>query len=158
MTALGVSLLIVGAIVILVEAHVQSLGILGGPGAIALGAGALLAVSGLGGGIALGVAAALVLVGASAAVLAFTLRKGIAVRRRAVRAGPERLIGHQGVVRTWAEPSGSVLVDGALWRARRSPQAHDDEQPELHEGDAIVVERLDGLTLAVRPAEEWELV
>ena len=28
---------------------------------------------------------------------------------------------------------------------------------ELHEGDPIVVERLDGLTLAVRRAEDWEL-
>ena len=28
----------------------------------------------------------------------------------------------------------------------------------LHAGDQVVVERLDGLTLAVRPAETWELV
>jgi hypothetical protein len=33
----------------------------------------------------------------------------------------------------------------------------DDEPGELQVGDAIVVERLSGLTLAVRPAEEWEL-
>jgi membrane-bound ClpP family serine protease len=157
MTALGVSLLMIGAIVILIEAHVPSLGILGGPGVIALGVGALLAVSGLGGGIALGLATALALVLVSATALALTLRKGIAVRRRAVRAGPERLIGHMGVVRNWAEPTGSVLVDGALWRARRSVSVH-DEQPELHEGDPIVVDCLDGLTLAVRPAEDWEMV
>ena len=30
--------------------------------------------------------------------------------------------------------------------------------PELHAGDTIVVERLSGLTLWVRPAEEWELI
>jgi hypothetical protein len=28
----------------------------------------------------------------------------------------------------------------------------------LHNGDAVVVERVSGLTLGVRPAEDWELV
>jgi membrane-bound ClpP family serine protease len=155
MTALGVALLVIGAVVILIEAHVPSLGILGGPGVVAVGAGAVLAVSGLGGGIALGVIAALVLVLAGGAVLALSLRKGIAVRGRRVRAGPERLIGHVGVVRSWGTPTGKVVVDGALWRARRSTT--EDEQEDLNEGDAVVVERLDGLTLSVRRAEEWEL-
>ena len=156
MTALGVSLLVVGAILVLIEAHVPRLGALGGPGAIALGAGAILAVSGLGGGIAIGVVSALALVAIAAGTLAITFRKGFAVRRRRVRAGPERLVGQLGVVRRWEEPGGKVLVDGALWTARRSLTA--DEPSELSPGDRIVVERLDGLTLAVRPAEDWELV
>jgi membrane-bound serine protease (ClpP class) len=156
MTALGVSLLVVGAVLVALEAHVPNLGVLGGPGVIALGAGALLAVGGLGGGLALGLVSALVLVAAGAAVLALSFRKGIAVRGRSVRAGPERLIGQLGVVRRWEEPGGKVLVDGALWGARHSwPE---EQQLALHEGDAIVVERLDGLTLAVRRAEDWELV
>ena len=36
MTALGVSLLIIGAIVVVAEAHLPSMGLLGGPGAVAL--------------------------------------------------------------------------------------------------------------------------
>ena len=63
MTALGVSLLLVGAIMILIEAHVPTLGVLGGPGVVALGVGAVLAVLGLGGGVILGVVAALLLAG-----------------------------------------------------------------------------------------------
>jgi membrane-bound serine protease (ClpP class) len=156
MTALGVSLLVVGAVLLVLEAHVPTLGILGGPGVIALGAGALLAVGGLGGGLALGLVTALVLAATGLGVLALTLRKGFAVRRRRVRAGPERLVGQLGVVRRWEEPRGKVLVDGAIWQARRSWP--DGAQLDLHEGDSIVVERLDGLTLAVRPAEDWELV
>ena len=157
MTALGVSLLIVGAILILIEAHVPTLGVLGGPGVVALGAGAVLAVLGLGGGIVLGVIAALLLAGAAGGILALTVGKGIAVRRRRIRAGPESLIGHMGVVRSWTSPSGCVLVDGALWRARRSML--DDEDPEdLHPGDTVVVDHLDGLTVSVRRAEEWELI
>ena len=120
MTALGVSLLIVGAIVIVAEAHVPSLGMLGGPGVIAIGVGAVLAVSGLGGGLALSLISAILLVAIGFGAVALSVTKGMAVRRRRVRAGPEGLIGHLGVVRSWAEPTGSVLVDGALWRARRS--------------------------------------
>ena len=154
-TALGVSLLVVGAIVIVVEAHVPSLGLLGGPGVVALGIGAVLAVSGLGGGIILGLLTALMLVAVGGAVLAVSLRKGMAVRRRRVRAGPESLIGQLGTVQTWTDPDGKVLVDGALWRARRCWS--DETGEELHTGDSVVVERVGGLTLAVRRAEEWEL-
>jgi membrane-bound serine protease (ClpP class) len=157
MTALGVSLLMVGAILILVEAHVPTLGALGGPGVVALGVGAVLAVLGLGGGVILGVVAALLLAGSAGGVLALSVGKGVAVRRRRVRAGPENLIGHVGVVRSWTDPTGCVLVDGALWTARRSI-LDDEDREELHPGDAVVVDHLDGLTVSVRRAEEWELI
>jgi membrane-bound serine protease (ClpP class) len=156
MTALGVSLLIVGAIMILVEAHVPTMGALGAPGTVALSAGAVVAVLGLGGGIALGVVAALLLAIVAGGVLVLTVGKGVAVRRRRIRAGPESLIGHVGVVRSWTDRIGCVQVDGALWRAQRSI-LDDDEHPDLQPGDTVVVDHLDGLTVAVRPAEEWEL-
>ncbi len=158
MTALGLALLVVGSILVLVEAHVPRLGLLGGPGVVALAAGAILAVGGLGGGIAVGVILAVLLAGAGLGLLALTFRNGIAVRRRRIRSGRERLIGQLGVVRRWEEPRGKVLVDGALWHARRSWPDDEHDQAELHEGDPIVVERLEGLTLAIRPAEDWELV
>jgi membrane-bound serine protease (ClpP class) len=158
MTALGVSLLVIGGLMILIEAHIPQLGLIGGPGTVLLGVGAALAVGGLGGGLLLGILAAVALVAVAAGVLAITIGKGLAVRRRAVRAGPEHLIGHLGEVRRWEGQKGSVLVDGALWDAHLS-WPDDEEQPqELHEGDAVVVERRHGLTLCVRPAEKWELV
>ena len=157
MTALGVSLLLVGAIMILVEAHVPTLGALGAPGVVALGVGTVLAVLGLGGGVIVGVVAALLLAGSAGTVLALTVGKGVAVRRRRIRAGPEDLIGHLGVVRSWADPSGCVQVDGALWTARRS-LLDDEDREELHPGDRVVVDHLDGLTVSVRRAEEWELI
>lgn len=160
MTALGVSLLVTGAVLIVIEAHVASLGALGAPGVLALAAGAILAVSGLGGGIVAGVVAAVLLAVVSAGVLTVSVRKGMATRRRRISAGAEGLIGHLGVVRSWNAANGKVLVDGALWSARRShgPLDDDDAPPELHTGDPVVVERLSGLTLAVRRAEDWELV
>jgi membrane-bound serine protease (ClpP class) len=66
------------------------------------------------------------------------------------------LCGRVGVVRRWSEPSGAVFVDGALWRARHESIETDDEA--LHEGDAVVVQHVSGLTLSVRRAEEWELL
>src|SRR5947209_6518002 len=127
MTALGVSLLLIGAVLILIEAHVPQLGLIGGPGVVALGVGAALAVGGLGGGVLLGILAALVLVAAAGGMLAITVGKGLAVRRRAIRSGPEHLIGHLGEVRSWEGVKGSVAVDGALWHARLSWP--DDEEP-----------------------------
>jgi membrane-bound ClpP family serine protease len=158
MTALGVSLLMIGAIMVLIEAHVPTLGVLGGPGVIAIAVGAVLAVMGLGGGLALGVLSALVLAGAAGGVMFLTIGKGLAVRRRVVRAGPESMIGHVGTVRSWGDPTGSVMVDGALWRACRSVLDDDDDPGELKAGDTVVVDHLDGLTVGVRLAEEWERV
>ena len=56
------------------------------------------------------------------------------------------------MVRSWSDGVGQVFVDGALWRARPSVL----EEAELSEGDSVVVERVTGLTLAVRRAEDWE--
>ncbi len=158
MTALGVSLLLVGAIMILIEAHVPTLGVLGAPGVIALTAGAVLAVLGLGGGVVLGVVVALLVAGSAGGVLAVTVGKGVAVRRRRVRAGPESMIGRLGVVRSWDSASGCVQVDGALWTARRSMLDDDQDSGELHAGDTVVVDWLEGLTVSVRRAEEWESI
>jgi membrane-bound ClpP family serine protease len=108
-------------------------------------------VAGLGGGIALGVIAGLLLAGTGIGVVGLSISKGAAVRKRHHRSG---LIGRLGVVRKWNQPDGTVLVDGALWNA--CPSLPDGEK--ICEGDKVVVERVSGLTLAVRKAEDWELV
>jgi membrane-bound serine protease (ClpP class) len=159
MTALGMVLLIVGALVAITEAHYPSHGVAGGTGVAAMAIGAVLAISGLGAGLALGLAAGVVLLGAGAATVAATVSKAATVRGQRVRGGPEGLIGQVGVVRGWDDEDGRVALGGSLWHACRSMPLDDDEPaPELHPGDRVVVERLSGLTLAVRPAERWELL
>jgi membrane-bound serine protease (ClpP class) len=153
-TSLGILLLLSGAALVVVEAHVPTLGALGVPGVLALVAGSVLVVSGVGGGLAAVLAVSFVLALCSVSALALVLRKGTAARRRRVRTGAEGLVGQLGVVRSWGERGGRVLLEGTLWRARRAWPDVDDE--ELQEGDVVVVERLSGLTLAVRGAEEWE--
>ena len=51
-------------------------------------------------------------------------------------------------------PVGDVLVEGELWRARASWA----DEPALCEGEHVVIEQVHGLTLAVRRAEEWEVL
>ncbi len=157
MTSLGLVLLVVGAIVAIAEAHYPTHGVAGGVGVLILAVGAALAISGLGAGVVAGVAGGVVLAAAGAGALALLLRRGMVVRQLRVRTGAEGLVGHIGVVRSWTDGTGSVDLDGAVWRARRSEQPG-DEVPMLHCGDPVVVERLNGLTLSVRPAEEWELL
>ena len=159
MTALGLALLVIGALVAITEAHYPTQGIAGGAGVLVMALGAVLAITGLGAGVIVGLLAGGALAAAGAGGVVFSVRKVNGVRHRRVRTGAEGIIGHLGTVRSWTETSGSVAVDGALWRARRSLGVDDDSMgAELHTGDTIVVERLNGLTLCVRPAEEWELI
>ena len=70
------------------------------------------------------------------------------------RTGREALVGHVGVIRSGGGTRPHVFLNGSLWRAEPSP-IHDES--ELHDGERVVVERVNGLTLCVRKAEEWEL-
>ena len=144
MSTLGVVLPVVGAALVVAEAHVVSHGVLGSLAALALAAGVALAVAGAGAGLAVGLAVGLAAGSAGAVYVSFVVGRAAMARRLPPRAG---LIGHLGQMRA----NDRVLIDGELWRAR--PWAPD----ELSAGDPVVVERVDGLTLTVRPAEEWEV-
>ncbi len=152
MSTLGLMLVLVGAALVVAEAHVPSHGVLGSGAVIALAAGVALAVSGA--GIAFGVALACgLVVGIVGAIWLWVMvRKALAARRIRVR---NELVGRVGVVRAVPQPMGQVFVDGALWRARL--WGLDGNERQLAAGDPVVVERIDGLTLTVRPAEEWEV-
>lgn len=147
--------MLIGAVLLVAEAHMP-VGAFGMAGGVALIAGGVIVIAVLGGGAALAVPVG---VGLGAASLGWALlvsRKATSARRRHVQAGAEALCGRIGVVRRWSEPTGQVFVDGALWRARRGWAETDEEG--LCEGDRVVVERVVGLTLSVRRAEQWELI
>jgi membrane-bound ClpP family serine protease len=147
----GIALLLAGAGLLVAEAHLPSYGALGLGGVVALVAGTAIAVDASGGGVALIAGVAAIVAVAALALLAVMARATLAAARPRARTGVEGLIGHVGVIRRAPAPLGQVYVDGALWRAR---PCLDDE---LHEGDPVVVERVNGLVLSVRRAEEWEL-
>jgi membrane-bound ClpP family serine protease len=151
---LGLVLLLLGAALAAAEAHVPSHGALGASGAAAAAGGIALVIAGAGFGLAAALAAGLVVGMMGAAYAWVVLRKALSASRRRVRSGAEGLIGRVGEVRAAPAPLGQVFLDGALWRARLWA---DDEETGLRRGDPIVVERVDGLTLTVRRAEEWEV-
>ncbi len=155
MTLLGITLLLVGTILVIAEAHVPG-GILGLMGGAALMTGGVIAIVALGGGATLAVPVGFGLGAAVAGWALVVVRTSADARRGRVRAGAEALCGRLGVVRVWNEPAGQVFVDGALWRARQ--EWPESGEAELREGDPVVVERVSGLTLSVRRADEWELI
>jgi membrane-bound ClpP family serine protease len=154
-SALGILLVIVGAALVVAEAHVAAHGALAGAGTVALAAGVVLALSvaGVAAGVVIAAGAATGLAGL--ALAAVILRAAVRAGRVRVHSGPRALVGRVATVRSVPAPVGQVQLDGALWRARL--WGFEDERG-VAEGDAVVVDRVDGLTLTVRPAEEWEVL
>jgi len=156
MTALGVALLLVGGALLVAEAHIPG-GVFAALGGVALVAGGVIVITLLGAGAAVAVPVGVGIGAAAGAWALLVSGKARTARRARVQAGTEALSGQIGVVRRWSEPGGQVFVGGALWRARQR-WADSEEGERLREGDLVVVERVNGLTLSVRRAEEWELI
>jgi membrane-bound ClpP family serine protease len=155
MLVLGAVLLMIGALLVLVEAHVPTGGVIGGTAILAVVGGAAMMLAAAGAPALAVVALAVLAAAAATAGLVLGGRRLLRDRRLRPRTGAEALVGHVGVLRRAPDPEARVFVDGALWRAEPDWQ---HEEAELHEGDRVVVERVHGLTLCVRKAEEWELV
>ena len=149
MNALIVALVVVGASLVIAEAHVASFGVLGLLGIAAFAAAAVLAADAAGGSSIVALAVVLPAAALMSTAMVVAARKSLALRRRRAHTGPEALIGCVGVMR-----SGDVVISGERWRARRS---WPDEEA-LEEGDQVVVEEVRGLTLSVRRAEDWEVL
>ena len=146
--AIGVVLLVIGIALIVAEAHLPTLGMLGIAGVGALIAGGLLLFDSAEGEsvspvlvvvVALALGVPLILIG----------QRALAARHEPVRTGEEDLVGALGDVRAALDPIGQVFVHGALWRARSA-----DAKGPIEVGYRVRVEQVDGLTLLVRPVEE----
>ena len=155
MSTLGLLLVVLGAALIVAEAHVPSHGALGTGGAAALTTGVVLALSGVCAPGAAVVAAGIAVSLAGVATAWLLLQSSLTAHRLAVRSGTRTLIGRVATVRSLPAPVGQVQLDGVLWRARLCDL--EEEGVPVAVGSAVVVESVDGLTLTVRPAEEWEV-
>ena len=155
MSGIGLLLVLVGATLVVAEAHVPSHGALGTAAAVALAAGIGLLVSGAG----LGRGRRARRDARHRAVLARARAADRAQgpgRRAGIRArgGAEGLVGpaRRGARRARA---GRPRVRGR--RAVAGAPVGPEGEPELQPGDPVVIEQVSGLTLTVRPAEEWEV-
>ena len=152
MTVLGIVLIVIGAALLVAELHVAS-GVLVGCAAVSLIAGWAALIIALGG-------SAIVAVPVGVGIGGFIALRGVRLTRDAVglihgpvSSGREAMSGRIGVVRSWHGATGRIFIEVALWRARCDTL---EQVPEA--GDPVVVEGVHGLTLSVRPAENWELI
>ena len=151
MAVVGVLLVLIGVALLVAEAHLPA-GVLGVAGGISMAVGAAVAITAAGGGLVLAIPLAVAAGAVAVLWLSIATRGALKAQTLRAQSGREALSGRTGVVRSWTNGDGQVLVDGALWRAKLCLP----EEGALHEGDEVVVERVNGLTLGVRKAEEWE--
>jgi membrane-bound serine protease (ClpP class) len=137
----GLLLLLLGVALLVVDLHVASHGALTLAGLICLAVGAIMlfrnAPPPYHTSKPLVISVALVL----GAAWAFAIGKAWQVRHRPTLVSPQAIAGSVGEVRR----DGMVFVNGELWQAR-TPGGE-----QLHPGDHVQVESLDGLVLTVRP-------
>src|SRR5215213_1099062 len=107
MVVIGVALLLVGAALLVAEAHAPS-GVLGAAGGLSLAGGAALAIAGAGGGLAVVLASMLAAAAVAGLWVALAARKALATRALRISSGREALSGRLGVVRSWDDGGGQV--------------------------------------------------
>ena len=133
----GLMLVLLGAALLVIDAHVTSHGALTLAGLVAMAIGLTTLFHDSGTPYHMHVWVVVTVTALIGGFWAFAVGKSIEARRAPVTVGPEQIVGLEGVVRA----GGNVFVRGELWRARA-------DEP-LHEGDHVAVDALDGLTLAV---------
>jgi membrane-bound serine protease (ClpP class) len=138
----GLFLILFAMVLFAVEVKVQSHGILGAGGVVALILGSMILLGGE--GPAMRVSRTVIGTVVVTTVLFFMFVVGAAFRaqRRKVTTGWEGLVGERGVALTDLSPDGRVFVHGEYWEAEAS-------EP-VEKGAAVVVDRVDGMRLRVR--------
>ncbi|MGW0175884.1 NfeD family protein [Rhodococcus sp. NPDC003322] len=154
MATIGVVAVVLGLVMILVEAHAPTAGVLSGLSALLIGGGVALLF--LAGGVAqvVAVPVAIGLTGIGLVGAATLGRTMVATRRTPVHSGPQALVGREATVSNWDGATGQVRADGGLWMAKIEFGYPQTPRPEA--GESVVVESVHGLTLNVRRRESWE--
>jgi membrane-bound serine protease (ClpP class) len=140
----GVSLLLLGATLFVLEAHFASHGVLGTGGTVALVLGALMLIDGPP-EMQIHLATALSVSIPFALITMFLLSLAIKARRNKSLMGGEGLLNEIGEARTALAPSGKVFVHGEYWDAVSSTP--------VEPGGEVRVVAVDGMKLSVEPRE-----
>lgn len=136
----GLLLMLLGVALLVADVHVTTHGALTVAGLISLAVGSIMLFQNAPGfhtSKPLVISVAVVL----GAVWTFAMSKALEVRHRPAQVGAQLIAGSVGEVRE----NGLVYLNGELWEARTAGGE------ELHPGERVRVESLDGLTLTVRP-------
>ena len=135
----GIVLVLLGAALLVVDAHVVSHGALTVSGLISLVIGLLLLFHNAPAPYHTSVPLVASVAVAIGLFWAFALSKAVQVRRSPVSVGPQQIVGRVAEVRG----DGLVYVNGELWQARAA------DGSRLEPGEHVTVEGVDGLTLTV---------
>src|SRR4029077_2223654 len=133
----GLALILLGVVLLVIDAHVVTHGALTISGLISLTVGMLLLFHNAPAPYHTSVWLTLAVTIPLGLFWVFALSKAVQVRRRPVMVGPNRVIGEEAVVRTPEQ----VYVAGELWHAHRA------DGGDLVPGDHVQVESVDGLDL-----------
>ena len=140
----GVSLLLLGATLFVLEAHFASHGVLGTGGTVALVLGALMLIDGPP-AMRIHLLTALSVSIPFALITMFLLSLAIKARRNKSLMGGEGVINEIGEARTALAPAGKVFVHGEYWDAVSSSP--------VEPGAEVRVVAIDGMKLKVEPRE-----
>jgi membrane-bound serine protease (ClpP class) len=136
----GVALILLGIVLLVVDLHAPTHGVLTVGGLISLGFGLALLFQNQPAAYRVNEYLVLGIGSAIGAFWVFATGKALAARRQPVQTGALTMVGQKAEVRG----PGLVFVDGALW------QAHSADASELVPGEEVEVEAVDGLQLTVR--------
>ena len=142
----GVLLMLLAAGFLVADLFVTSHGALTLAGAVSFVFGALMLFNPAGDTYQVSLSVALAIAATMALFSAFVVAKLVQVRRKPVEVGINGMVGAIGEVRR----DGLVFAHGELWRARST-----DGEP-LRAGERVIVDRVEGLELAVHPLREVE--
>jgi membrane-bound serine protease (ClpP class) len=136
----GLTLLLLGIVLLVIDAHVTSHGAISVAGLACLAVGAIMLFRNAPAPYHTSVPLVVGITVSLGAFWAIAIGKAVQVRRRPVEVGVHELVGVEGEVRR----EGLVFVRGELWQANAA-----DGEP-LRPGDRVRVEGVDGLRLTVR--------
>jgi membrane-bound serine protease (ClpP class) len=135
----GLALVLLGAALLVIDAHVTSHGALTLSGLVAMGIGLIVLFHRAPAPYHTSVPLVATLVVALGGLWVVATTKAIRARRSPVLVGPQELVGLEGVVRG----DGMISVHGELWRV--------GSDAPLRAGERVAVDAIDGLTLRVHP-------
>ena len=139
----GITLVLFGVALMVLDAFTPTNGILTAGGIIALLAGSLTLFDIADRRFGLSWITILSVVGVTSALSIFVLSKGLLIQTKRPAIGRSALIGRTGTVRRELNPEGTVFINGEYWSARSIEGA-------IPDGTAVRVERVEGRTLVVR--------
>ncbi len=140
----GVFLIVFAMILFAVEVKVQSHGILTIGGVAALLLGSLILLGGDAGVVRVSLSVILTVVVVTVLFFGFVLGAAYRAQRRKPTTGVQGLLGERGTALTDLGPTGQVFIHGEYWNATAN-------EP-IARGAAVVVDRVDGLSLRVKKA------